>query len=63
MEGYKTLKASQKVQFSTENGPKDVHAIDIQAIEESTPQPATDPTTSVVQPQSPTRSTSEEAVV
>ncbi len=40
MEGYKTLKAGQKVQFTTEDGPKGIHAVGIQAVEdESLTQP------------------------
>ncbi len=34
MDGYKTLKAGQKVQFTTEDGPKGVHAVGIQAVED-----------------------------
>lgn len=35
MDGYKTLKAGQKVRFTTEDGPKGIHAIDIQTIDEN----------------------------
>ena len=64
MDGYKTLKAGQKVQFTTEDGPKGVHAIDIQAIEECAAQAAADQqNNSVVQPQSQARSPSEGALV
>ncbi|MFK8020053.1 MAG: cold shock domain-containing protein CspD [Pseudomonadales bacterium] len=31
MDGYKTLKAGQKVSFETEDGPKGLHAINIQS--------------------------------
>lgn len=31
MDGYKTLKAGQRVQFETVNGPKGLHATSIQA--------------------------------
>jgi CspA family cold shock protein len=34
MDGYKTLKAGQTVQFDTEQGPKGLHAKNIQAGEE-----------------------------
>lgn len=34
MEGYKTLKAGQKVQFTTEDGPKGIHAVGIQAVDD-----------------------------
>lgn len=34
MEGYKTLKAGQKVSFETEDGPKGLHAINIRALGE-----------------------------
>jgi CspA family cold shock protein len=33
MEGYKTLKAGQQVQFQTEDGPKGLHALNIKAAE------------------------------
>lgn len=58
MDGYKTLNADQKVQFTTEDGPKGVHAMNIQAIEEDSVQPANGRTTKIVQPPS-----SEEALV
>lgn len=32
MDGYKTLKAGQTVSFKTEQGPKGLHATDIQAV-------------------------------
>ena len=32
MEGYKTLKSGQKVQFELSNGPKGLHALEIQPI-------------------------------
>lgn len=35
IEGYKTLKAGQKVQFDTQPGPKGTHAINIQPVLES----------------------------
>jgi len=35
MEGYKTLKEGQKVQFEITEGPKGLHASDIQAVGES----------------------------
>ena len=35
MEGYKTLKAGQSVQFETEQGPKGLHAKNIQASPEA----------------------------
>ena len=35
MDGYKTLKAGQKVSFETEDGPKGLHAINIQADSDS----------------------------
>ncbi len=63
MDGYKTLKVGQRVRFTTEDGPKGVHAIDIQAIEECTAPAAADQTARVVQPQSAARSPSEEALV
>lgn len=34
MEGYKTLKAGQSVQFELEEGPKGVHAINIKCLDE-----------------------------
>lgn len=34
MEGYKTLKAGQSVQFELEEGPKGVHAINIKSLDE-----------------------------
>lgn len=33
MEGYKTLKAGQQVRYETEDGPKGIHAKDIQGWE------------------------------
>lgn len=45
MEGYKTLKAGQSVQFEAEQGPKGFHAKKIQAVET-----ATEETTAQVQP-------------
>ncbi|MGI9293995.1 MAG: cold shock domain-containing protein CspD [Pseudomonadales bacterium] len=50
MDGYKTLKAGQKVQFTTEDGPKGVHAVDIQAIDDTTEPVTTEQTTKTVQP-------------
>ena len=35
MDGYKTLKAGQSVQFEAEQGPKGLHAKKIQAVEET----------------------------
>lgn len=35
MEGYKTLKAGQRVSYETEEGPKGLHAVNIQSSEES----------------------------
>lgn len=35
MEGYKTLKEGQKVQFEITEGPKGLHASDIRAVGES----------------------------
>lgn len=35
MDGYKTLKAGQRVSFETEEGPKGLHAVNIQSTEES----------------------------
>ena len=32
MEGYKTLRSGQKVQFELSNGPKGLHALEIQPI-------------------------------
>ena len=58
MDGYKTLKAGQKVQFTTEDGPKGVHAIDIQAVGDCAAQATTDPATTVEK--QPAQSTSEE---
>ena len=55
MEGYKTLKAGQKVQFTTEDGPKGIHAVGIQAIDEEDA-PASDPQST----QSPALSPNEE---
>ncbi len=40
MEGYKTLKAGQRVSFETEQGPKGLHAVNIQSAE-ATPSPET----------------------
>lgn len=42
MDGYKTLKAGQKVRFTTEDGPKGIHAIDIQAIDNASTAPSDD---------------------
>ncbi|MCR8921828.1 cold shock domain-containing protein CspD [Dasania sp. GY-MA-18] len=36
MDGYKTLKAGQTVTFETEQGPKGLHATQIQAVEPQT---------------------------
>ena len=33
MDGYKTLKAGQEVEFDIEEGPKGLHAVNIQAVE------------------------------
>lgn len=33
MDGYKTLKEGQKVQFELEEGPKGLHAANLQALE------------------------------
>lgn len=42
MDGYKTLKAGQTVQFETEQGPKGLHASKIQATDgEETDDPVT----------------------
>lgn len=35
MDGYKTLKAGQRVSFETEDGPKGLHAANIQAVEDA----------------------------
>ncbi|MGV8920187.1 MAG: cold shock domain-containing protein CspD [Pseudomonas sp.] len=35
MDGYKTLKAGQPVQFNIIQGPKGLHAVEIQAVTES----------------------------
>jgi cold shock protein len=35
MDGYKTLKAGQSVQFEAEQGPKGLHAKKIQAVEDA----------------------------
>jgi CspA family cold shock protein len=35
MEGYKTLKEGQKVQFDISEGPKGLHAANLQAVAES----------------------------
>ncbi|PVZ19445.1 cold-shock DNA-binding protein family [Pseudomonas sp. URIL14HWK12:I9] len=40
MEGYKTLKAGQPVQFDTVQGPKGLHAVNIQAQLEAVSTPA-----------------------
>lgn len=37
MDGYKTLKAGQSVQFEAEQGPKGLHAKQIQAVGEAPP--------------------------
>jgi len=37
MDGYKTLKAGQTVQFEAEQGPKGLHAKKIQAIGQAIP--------------------------
>lgn len=34
MDGYKTLKAGQQVQFTTEDGPKGIHAVGIQSVDD-----------------------------
>jgi len=39
MEGYKTLKAGQAVNFKTTQGPKGVHAVEIMAATEVQPAP------------------------
>ncbi|MFK7731198.1 MAG: cold shock domain-containing protein CspD [Pseudomonadales bacterium] len=41
MDGYKTLKAGQRVSFETEEGPKGLHAVNIQSAEENTEPKAT----------------------
>ena len=50
MEGYKTLKAGQSVQFELEEGPKGVHAVNIKCLDEKNdqaePQQASDSTAS-----------------
>ncbi|MDB6062291.1 MAG: cold-shock protein [Verrucomicrobiaceae bacterium] len=38
MDGYKTLKAGQTVQFEAEAGPKGLHACKIQALGQQTPE-------------------------
>jgi len=38
MDGYKTLKAGQSVQFEAEQGPKGLHAKKIQAVGEAAPE-------------------------
>ncbi len=38
MEGYKTLKAGQLVSFDTIEGPKGLHAANIHAVEDTSPQ-------------------------
>jgi cold shock protein len=38
MDGYKTLKAGQSVQFELEDGPKGVHAINIKCLDEKSDQ-------------------------
>lgn len=58
MDGYKTLKAGQKVQFTTEDGPKGIHAVDIQAIEDSSERASTEPTIQATQ--QPTQSPSDQ---
>lgn len=40
MDGYKTLKAGQPVQFDTVQGPKGLHAVNIQAQLETVSTPA-----------------------
>lgn len=40
MEGYRTLKAGQVVQFEIIPGPKGSHATNIQAIKEEPPEPS-----------------------
>ena len=37
MDGYKTLKAGQDVQFDVEQGPKGLHAVNIRPMESQTP--------------------------
>ena len=38
MDGYKTLKAGQSVQFDVQAGPKGLHAVNIRALATSEPQ-------------------------
>ena len=37
MEGYKTLRAGQTVEFDIQEGPKGMHAVDIRALEDGEP--------------------------
>lgn len=37
VDGYKSLKAGQPVQFETQHGPKGLHAINIKPIENTSP--------------------------
>jgi CspA family cold shock protein len=41
MEGYKTLKAGQSVTFQTEDGPKGLHATQIQSADQQASEEAT----------------------
>jgi len=40
VEGYKSLKAGQEVEFETTPGPKGTHAVNIRPITETTPESA-----------------------
>ncbi|MGI9289337.1 MAG: cold shock domain-containing protein CspD [Pseudomonadales bacterium] len=60
MDGYKTLKAGQKVQFTTEDGPKGVHAVDIQAIEDANAQATTEQASQATQQPTPAQSPGEQ---
>ncbi|WP_151670694.1 cold shock domain-containing protein [Nitrincola schmidtii] len=42
VDGYKSLKAGQSVQFETKHGPNGLHAINIKPIEESVKEPLTE---------------------
>jgi len=43
MEGYKTLRAGQDVTFDVEVGPKGLHAVNVQAAQETAPIPRVEP--------------------
>jgi cold shock protein len=52
MEGYKTLKAGQTVQFDIQQGPKGSHAINIRAESEDSTAPGIEPSLDAVEAES-----------